>query len=116
MSIEQTLNAIRAVIEGKPDSFEAYQDYFDTLRLLEDKKKSHEHNLWLRGETTSRVMQNNDASEITKFYELNKKTYLYAAINDFHLYCIYLEWNREPQKRFYQPRMRVLRPLVSDLQ
>ena len=38
------------------------------------------------------------------------------AQDDFDSYCIYLEWNREPQKRFYQPRRKVLHPLVQDLQ
>ncbi|MDX9776069.1 MAG: hypothetical protein RBT40_09015, partial [Petrimonas sp.] len=115
--IEGLLKTIRAHIDRKPE-FEAYQDYFDTLRLLgkEDKAKSFEHNLWLRGETARHVMQGKDPSEIAKFYELNKKTYLYMAQDDFDSYCIYLEWNREPEKRFYQPRRRVLHTLALDLQ
>lgn len=115
--IEGLLKTIRAHIDRKPE-FEAYQDYFDTLRLLgkEDKLKSYEHNLWLRSETAKQVMQGKDPSEIAKFYELNKKTYLYMAQDDFDSYCLYLEWNREPQKRFYQPRRKVLYRLVKDLQ
>lgn len=52
MQPKELLKAIKSVIDKKPE-FEAYQDYFDTLRLLgkEDKPKSFEHNLWLRGET-----------------------------------------------------------------
>jgi predicted phage terminase large subunit-like protein len=61
-------------------------------------------------------MRSQDPALIEKFYELNKKTYLYMAVDDFDSYCIYLEWNREPQKRFYQPRRKVLWPLVKDLQ
>lgn len=118
MQPKELLKAIKSVIDKKPTEFEAYQDYFDTLRLLgkEDKAKSFEHNLWLRGETARHVMQGKDPSEIAKFYELNKKTYLYMAQDDFDSYCLYLEWNREPHKRFYQPRRRVLFPLVRDLQ
>ncbi len=117
MQPQELLKAIKSVIDKKPE-FEAYQDYFDTLRLLgkEDKAKSFEHNLWLRGETARHVMQGKDPSEIAKFYELNKKTYLYMAKDDFDSYCIYLEWNREPEKRFYQPRRRVLHTLALDLQ
>lgn len=53
MQPKELLKAIKSVIDKKPTEFEAYQDYFDTLRLLgkEDKAKSFEHNLWLRGET-----------------------------------------------------------------
>ena len=116
--MEKTLQAIRAVIERQPDAFDAYQDYFDALRLLgqSDKVKSYEHNLWLRKATADAVRRLTDAAAIGKFFELNKKTYLYMAWDDFDSYCIYLEWNREPQKRFYQPRRRVLYPLVQDLQ
>lgn len=115
--IEEILKNIRMFIDKKPD-FEAYQDYFDTLRLLgkEDKVKSFKQNLWLRQETARHVMYSKDPALIAKFYELNKKTYLYMAQDDFDSYCIYLEWNREPQKRFYQPRRKVLYPLVRDLQ
>lgn len=118
MEIEQTLRNIRAYIDRKPNEFEAYQDYFDTLRLLgkEDKPKSFEHNLWLRKESARKVKELTDFALLERFYELNKKTYLYAAQDDFDSYCLYLEWNREPQKRFYQPRRKVLRPLVQDLQ
>lgn len=117
MSEEQILKRIKGFIERKPE-FEAYQDYFDTLRLLgkEDKQKSFEHNLWLRGESAKKVRTLSNAAEIAKFYELNKKTYLYMAQDDFDSYCTYLEWNREPQKRFYQPRRRMLRRVVQDLQ
>ncbi len=111
------LKSIKAHIDRKPE-FEAYQDYFDTLRLLskEDKAKSYEHNLWLRRETARHVMQGTDPEQVSKFYDLNKKTYLYMAQDDFDSYCLYLEWNREPHKRFYQPRRKVLYPLVKDLQ
>jgi len=114
---EDLLARIKAVIK-KSGEFEAYQDYFDTLRLLgkEDKKKSFEHNLWLRKETARLVRESKEPETIIKFFELNKKTYLYMAQDDFDSYCIYLEWNREPQKRFYLPRRKVLYPLVQDLQ
>lgn len=116
-TLHDTLRNIRAYIDKKPE-FEAYQDYFDTLRLLgkEDKAESYKLNLWLRTETAKKVMECTDPNAIAKFYELNKKTYLYMAADDFDSYCIYLEWNREPSKRFYQPRRKVLMPLVKDLQ
>ncbi len=44
------------------------------------------------------------------------QTYLFAAPYDFHSYLLYLEKDREAEKRFYQPRLRVLRPIVKDLQ
>lgn len=34
------------------------------------------------------------------------------ARDDFDSYCLYMEWGREPEKRFYQPRRGVLYPRV----
>jgi len=118
LELEQTLKAIHAAIDKKPDNFEAYQDYFDIIRALgeKDKPKSYEYNKWLRKVTADMVRKSKDPEQIIKFYDLNKKTYLYMAADDFDSYCIYLEWNREPSKRFYQPRRKILRPLVNDLQ
>ena len=39
-----------------------------------------------------------------KYRQLYKKTLLMAAPVDFDSYCQYLEWNREPNKRFYLPQ------------
>ena len=38
------------------------------------------------------------------------------ARDDFDSYMLFMEWGREPEKRFYQPRRHVLLPLVRDLQ
>ena len=38
------------------------------------------------------------------------------AQDDFDSYCIYLEWNRDPGKRFYMPRRRQLYQIAKDLQ
>ena len=34
----------------------------------------------------------------------------------FDSYCLYLEWDREPEKRFYEPRRKVLKAVVDKLQ
>jgi hypothetical protein len=117
MQLEQTLGNIRAFIDRKPE-FEAYQDYFDTLRLLgkESKAMSYQHNMWLRGETERKVREGSDPALMGKFFDLNKKTYLYAAPDDFDSYCVELEWNRDPDKRFYVPRRRQLHGIAQGLQ
>ena len=118
MDVKQTLQAIRAAISKKPNEFEAYQDYFDMIRELgkTDKAESFKLNLWLRAETAKIVKYSTNPQDIIKFYELNKKSYLYMAQDDFDSYCIYLEWDREPDKRFYQHRARALYPIVKGLQ
>lgn len=51
-----------------------------------------------------------------KYRQLYKKTLLMAAPVDFDSYCQYLEWNREPGKRFYLPRRNQLKPVAEALQ
>ena len=51
-----------------------------------------------------------------QFRQLYKKTLLLAAPYDFDSYCQYLEWNREPNKRFYLPRRKQLKQVAMALQ
>ena len=51
-----------------------------------------------------------------RYRQLYKKTLLLAAPTDFDSYCQYLEWNREPSKRFYMPRRKQLKPVADALQ
>lgn len=48
--------------------------------------------------------------------QIYKETLLFDAPYFVDEYCRYLEWNRPLQKKFYEPRRRVLKPLVDDLQ
>ena len=51
-----------------------------------------------------------------KYRQLYKKTLLMAAPVDFDSYCQYLEFVREPSKRFYLPRRKQLKPVADALQ
>lgn len=54
--------------------------------------------------------------EVIKLYNLHKRVCLAAAPYDFDLYLLYVEWNREPAKKFYPPRRKVLKQVVDALQ
>ena len=51
-----------------------------------------------------------------QYRQLYKKTLLMAAPVDFDSYCQYLEFAREPSKRFYLPRRKQLKPVAEALQ
>jgi predicted phage terminase large subunit-like protein len=51
-----------------------------------------------------------------KYRQLYKNTLLFAAPVDFDSFCRYIEWNREPSKRFYLPRRKQLKVVVDALQ
>lgn len=116
--IADVLIGMRGLIKAEPDKFQVYQDYFDICRTLgkTEKAESYRHNLWLRNITADMARKETVPAQFVKFYELNKKTYLYMAQDDFDSYCVYLEWNRPAEKKFYLPRRKVLMPLVRDLQ
>ena len=54
--------------------------------------------------------------DIKELFALHKKVLLAGAEHSFHLFLLYLEWNREPQKKFYPPRRKVLKQVVDALQ
>lgn len=54
--------------------------------------------------------------DIKALYNLHKKVLLLAAPYHFESYLLYIEWNREPEKKFYPPRRKVLKQVVDALQ
>lgn len=53
---------------------------------------------------------------LLSFYELHKSVLLLASPYDFESYLLYVESNREPKKKFYPPRRKVLKQVVDALQ
>lgn len=96
-------------IKRLPQTDETLQDLFDLAVQCEDKEKKLETSRWIRRE----CMKLRTGNALDLVY----KTYLLEAQNGiFDSFLIYLEKDREPQKRFYLPRRSVLKPLVDDLQ
>lgn len=55
-------------------------------------------------------------NDIREIYGLHKKVCLAAAPHLFELYLLYVEWDREPEKKFYVPRRSVLKEVVDAMQ
>ena len=55
-------------------------------------------------------------NDIVELYALHKKVWLVAAPYHFESFILYLESNREPKKKFYPPRRKVLKQVVDALQ
>lgn len=91
----------------------ALNDAFDTLRLLEpeDFSLAHEKNKEVRRLSAKYAAERTDA----KMFELNKRALLFDAPYDFQAYCMYIEWNRANDKRFYLPRRKQLLQVVKAL-
>lgn len=92
----------------------ALEDYFEALRLLEktDDVLAHE-----KGKTVTKLCSKYAREKLDmRFLDLQERSLLFCAPYDFDSYCRYLEWDREPDKRFYMPRRKQLLPLVNAMQ
>ncbi len=57
-----------------------------------------------------------DAEDLHKLFGLHKNTLRKAAPYDFESYLLFMEWEREPSKKFYPPRRKILKKVVKALQ
>lgn len=118
MSYLEPLRVVRKYIETKPLDMKAYEDYFSALIGYkgEDKADAYKLNWWLRSELAKIVANGTDVGIVGRAFELSRKTYLLSAQDNFDDYMIYVEWNRERQKKFWLPRRKVLLPVVKEIQ
>ena len=72
--------------------------------------------LLLSDECENAIASRKMDKDIIELFNLHKKVLLAGAEHSFHLFLLYLEWNREPAKKFYPPRRKVLRQVVDALQ
>lgn len=89
-------------------------DLFETIRLIEqeDFEDAHARNKEIRALSARYVKQRGDA----KMLELNKRSLLFDAPHDFDAAIRYAEFNRDPRKKFYEPRRKQLKRVVDALQ
>lgn len=123
MDAEKTLSIIQRIRERvflNPYDPKLYNDWFSAARLLGDETGRRAAAYLQTGEIrkfAQQVMRStDDVKTVGVLYNLVGQTYLYEAPDIFDSYCIALEWKREPEKRFYQPRRKVLITLAQDLQ
>lgn len=62
------------------------------------------------------IPRTDDEKTMRELYELHKVVAFTGAQYSFHLFLLYMEWVREPEKKFYPPRKRQLRQVVDSLQ
>lgn len=92
----------------------AASDAFEAVRLLEetDFEAAHRANKTIRSLSAKYAASTGSPD----FFTLNKKALLFDAPYDFDAHCRYIEWNRDPDKRFYLPRRSRLLPVAQKLQ
>lgn len=114
----ETSELIRRASKRDISTYDNLSLYFDTVRLETDFEKARPHyeRIYDIAAQQKVKLALTDQQTAIKFYELAKKAALMLAPQLFHYYLLYVEWDREPQKKFYVPRMNVLKPVVDALQ
>ena len=116
--MRELLEKIFEKIKRHPEDILGYEDLYHVClsNIGEDNNLAIEY-LKKLSDTIEEVMPKLDDIELLqKLFGLHKKVLLGAAPYDFESYILYIEWEREPDKKFYPPRRKVLRQVVNALQ
>lgn len=115
--MEQLLLIILEKIKKTP-TIEVFKDmYYMCLEAKKtDEKLAKKYFLLLSDECENAIASGTMDDCIKDLFALHKKVVDAGAVLSFHLFLIAEEWNREPEKKFYQPRRKVLREVVDALQ
>ena len=105
--------AIKAFIQKDPYDIVAWGDLFENIRANGD---DLECKRYLNSANRLLVQPSLTFDQRTRVHDLVRKGNLFLAPRWFHNFMVYMEWDREPQKRFYQPRIKALKPIVNALQ
>lgn len=116
--MQELLEKILAKIKKSPHELQAYEDLY--YMCLETKKTdismAVSYLKKLSGCIEAEISGMFDEKKMLSLFSLHKKVLLAAAYYDFESYLLYVEWEREPAKKFYVPRRKVLKPIVQDMQ
>ena len=116
------IDSIKAYAKQHPTEAQVYEDWFQAVvnlrdALPQDKRfDAYKYSGELRSVCAAMMGKMKTGEDVAKVYDIIGRTYLFEAKDVFDSYCIYLEWNRAPEKKFYQPRRKVLLTLVRDLE
>ena len=116
------IDSIKAYAKQNPTEAQVYEDWFQAVvnlrdALPQDKRfDAYKYSVELRSVCAAMMGKMKTGEDVAKVYDIISRTYLFEAKDVFDSYCIYLEWNRAPEKKFYQPRRKVLKTVANALQ
>lgn len=108
------LDRIASRIAKSPLDAGAYEDYYHIcLDMREnEREESVRRGKWLAGTLAEAVPAALRVGQIpAKLVEVHRKMLNLCAQDDFDSYLQFVEWARDPEKRFYAPR----RPILHDM-
>lgn len=116
------IDSIKAYAKQNQTEAQVYEDWFQAVvnlrdALPQDKRfDAYKYSGELRSVCATMMGKMKTGEDVAKVYDIIGRTYLFEAKDVFDSYCIYLEWNRAPEKKFYHPRRKVLKTVANALQ
>lgn len=107
------IEVIKNDIIAEPYNYQNYDDLYGMCYDEPDKERDTLIWLWKRINKAMNICEDED---VRLFEDLQKKVLTRVAPYDFDSYMIALEWNREPEERFYLPRRRTMKQLADAIQ
>lgn len=116
--MRELLEKIFGEIKRDPYDLDTYKDlYYMCIETMKtDRELGVEYLKKFSAFIEENIVKFDDESDLKEIYRLHRRVLLAAAPYDFDSYLLYLEWEREPSKKFYVPRRRVLQPIVQAMQ
>lgn len=108
------LDRIASRIAKSPLDAGAHEDYYHICLDVRENEREEavRRGKWLAGTLAEAVPAALRAGQIpAKLVEVHRKTLNLCAQDDFDSYLQFVEWARDPEKRFYAPR----RPILHDM-
>ena len=115
--MEQVLLKIAEKMKKDP-SLDVYTDMYNFCRevMKTDEPTALKYLIMLSDTLDEAIPSGKFDDVIVDLYSLHKKVLLTAAPHHFESFLLYIESNREPAKKFYPPRRKVLKQVVDALQ
>lgn len=115
--MEELLEKILEKIKKEPDLFRCKEDlYFICKEALKTDTELGVKYLKKLSDILEEAIPHASDDMIGKLFDLHKRVLLIAAPYDFESYLLFMEWEREPDKKFYPPRRKALKEVVGALQ
>lgn len=112
---EQNKQIVDAIKQSDLNSYKALSDLLDMAKTIADEQGDNdlEYALKITDFLKRKIPVLQPTEELNDLYW---KTLLFEAPYRFEAFLLYMEKKRRPEKRFYQPRRKVFKIIVDDLQ
>ena len=116
--MEKLLAAIFQKIEKDPEDMRAYRDLLNICRetMKTDIPLAVKYMEQLSDWIEEIIPSIEDIGKMREMFSFHREVVFAGARESFHLCLLAVEWNRDPDKKFYPPRKMVLREVVKALQ